>query len=393
MHMGKGSNFTLLSQPQASNLSVFNALFIKQCLYTNINHRIVQANLQEILLKLRATLLLKQIVFYKPKLELFMPFAAISRIVETELCAVNATILRCLESHVPSIEEIGRYLVDSGGKRIRSLLTLLSAKACGAKNDSYITMAAIIEFIHTATLLHDDVVDSSELRRGRLTANQVWDNPSAILVGDFLYSRAFQMMVSLNSMASMRILAEATNMIAEGEVLQLGHRFQPQIQEAQYFRVIKLKTAKLFEASAQLGAVIADLPTEVENALARYGMHLGIAFQLIDDVLDYQASSENWGKSIGNDLAEGKITLPLIYALQRATADQAQQIKQAIEAGSLENLSAIQEIIVSTGAIEDTLRKAKNESDMAIECLNVLSPSPYRDAMADLAKFAVSRGN
>jgi octaprenyl-diphosphate synthase len=322
-----------------------------------------------------------------------MSFTPISSVVETELLAVNATILRSLESHVEAVEQIGRYLVDSGGKRIRSLVALLSSKACGAKGDGFITMAAIIEFIHTATLLHDDVVDSSKLRRGRLTANQVWDNSSAILVGDFLYSRAFQMMVTLNSMSSMRILAAATNMIAEGEVLQLSHRFEPDINEARYLNVIQLKTAKLFEAAAQLGAVMAGLPLEAENALGRYGMHLGIAFQLVDDVLDYQASSTAWGKSIGNDLAEGKITLPLIYALQRSTPLQAQQIRDAIKAGSVENLNVIQEIIVSTGAIEDTLRKAKNESTLAIQSLEGLPASTYRDAMIKLAEFAVARNS
>ncbi len=322
-----------------------------------------------------------------------MPLTRITHLVEAELGAVNETILRCLESPVDVIKKIGHYLVDSGGKRIRPLVLLLTSKACNVQGDAPLTMAAILEFIHTATLFHDDVVDGSKLRRGRPTANRIWDNASAVLVGDFLYSRAFQMMVTLDSMTAMRILADATNIIAEGEVLQLSHRFQPDIDESRYLHVIRLKTAKLFEAAAQLGAVMAHQPSSIENALAQYGLHLGTAFQIIDDMLDYSAPSETWGKSIGNDLAEGKATLPLIYALTQANATQAQHIRQAIQTGNLGDLSIIQEAIVSTGAIDYTMRRAAQETERAIDALSCLPPSPYREAMAALAKFAISRSH
>ncbi|MBN9287746.1 MAG: octaprenyl diphosphate synthase [Gammaproteobacteria bacterium 39-13] len=322
-----------------------------------------------------------------------MPLTTITDLLATDLQAVNQTIIRCLESRVEVINKIGHYMIESGGKRIRPLVVLLSAKACDAKNDTPITMAAIIEFIHTATLLHDDVVDGSTLRRGRPTANRVWDNPTAVLVGDFLYSRAFQMIVSLNSMDCMRIMAEATNVIAEGEVLQLAHRYQPDIDESRYLNVIRFKTAKLFEAAAQLGAILANQPREIELTLAQYGMHIGTAFQLVDDVLDYQAANESWGKNIGDDLAEGKATLPLIYALKKAPEAQAKLIRQAIQHGSLEDLSVIQEAIVSTGAIDYTLAAAKKEIALAKEALAMLPSSRYKDAMLELATFAISRKN
>ncbi len=322
-----------------------------------------------------------------------MPLAGISHLLETELQAVNDTILRCLESHVEVVNKIGHYLINSGGKRIRPQVVLLCAKACNAVGDGPITMAAIIEFIHTATLLHDDVVDGSQLRRGRPTANHVWDNPTAVLVGDFLYSRAFQMMVSVNNMASMRILADATNTIAEGEVLQLAHRYEPDIDEASYLNVIEFKTAKLFEAAAQLGAVMAKQPIAIEQALARYGLHIGMAFQLIDDVLDYRATDSAWGKNIGNDLAEGKATLPLIYALKNTTPQQSQPIRKAIQQGNIEDLALIQEAIVTTGAIDYTMQVAEKEIIQAQEALVALPASPYRDALVSLAKFAIARGN
>ncbi|MBI2792574.1 MAG: polyprenyl synthetase family protein [Gammaproteobacteria bacterium] len=322
-----------------------------------------------------------------------MPLAPITRLLETELQAVNETIIRCLESHVDTVNQIGHYMIESGGKRIRPLVVLLSSRACKATGDNLITMAAIIEFIHTATLLHDDVVDGSHLRRGRPTANRVWDNPTAVLVGDFLYSRAFQMIVTLNNMACMRVLADATNVIAEGEVLQLAHRFQPDIDEARYLNVIQFKTAKLFEAAAQLGAIITAQPPHVEQALARYGLHLGTAFQLVDDVLDYQASNESWGKNIGGDLAEGKATLPLIYAMKTGTPEQTKLIRQAIQAGNLEDLSLIQEAIISTGAIDYTMQVARQETQFAIEALSALPASAHLDAMKELATFAITRGN
>lgn len=322
-----------------------------------------------------------------------MSLTVITRLLENELLAVNETIIRCLESHVEVVNHIGHYLVESGGKRIRPIVVLLSAKACQAKGEDPITMAAIIEFIHTATLLHDDVVDSSQIRRGRLTANHVWDNSTAILVGDFLYSRAFQMMVSIKNMTSMQILADATNMIAEGEVLQLTHRHQPDIDEARYLNVIRLKTAKLFEAAAELGAVLAHQPPQITTALGRYGLHLGNAFQIMDDVLDYQAQSDVFGKNIGNDLAEGKATLPLIYALTKCAPNQAQLIKKAIQEGKTENLAAIQDAIVSTGAIDYTMQVAKRQIEHAKEALSVLAPSLYKDELINLASFAISRSN
>lgn len=315
------------------------------------------------------------------------------RLVGSELQAVNQTIVRCLESQVEMVEKISHYLVESGGKRIRPLLVLLSANACHIQNQNHIMMAVIIEFIHTATLLHDDVVDESKLRRGRPTANRVWDNASAVLVGDFLYSRAFQMMVSLNSMPSMQILADTTNVIAEGEVLQLAHRFQPDIEESRYLKVIKLKTAKLFEAAAQLGAVMAQQSAVVEQSLAQYGLHLGTAFQLVDDILDYQADSQAWGKTIGNDLAEGKATLPLIYALKKAAPTQAQQIREAILTGNMGDLAIIQEAIQSTGAIDYAFNIAKQEAERAQQALKDLPSSPYKEAMLQLTTFAVTRGN
>ncbi len=322
-----------------------------------------------------------------------MPLQAITQLVSADLLAVNNTILQSLESHVEVINQIGHYLINSGGKRVRPLVVLLSSKSCFAKGQAPISMAAIIEFIHTATLLHDDVVDGSKLRRGRPTANHVWDNPTAVLVGDFLYSRAFQMMVSLNSMSAMHILADATNVIAEGEVLQLAHRHQPEVSEEQYLKVIHFKTAKLFEAAAQLGAVMGNQPSEVVSGLARYGLQLGMAFQLADDVLDYQATNELWGKNIGNDLAEGKATLPLIFAMKAAPPQQAAQIRDAIIQGNLADLELIQEAIVSTGAIEYTLMVAKKAVQQAQDALTCLPASPYREAMAELAGFAITRGN
>lgn len=320
-----------------------------------------------------------------------MSFSAITELVRDELTSVNDLIISSLSSHVNEVELISQYLIDGGGKRIRPVVTLLSANACGAKGDSVISMATIIEFIHSATLLHDDVVDGSTMRRGRPTANHVWDNPSAVLVGDFLYSRAFQMMVSINSMPAMRILADATNAIAEGEVLQLTHRFAPDVTEERYFNVIRLKTAKLFEAATELGAVLANQPVEIQASLGRYGLHLGAAFQLVDDVLDYQAE-QSWGKNLGDDLAEGKVTLPVIYALKHADQKEAVYLREAIQTGALEDLPRIQETIVSSGAIDYTMRAAMQETQLAIDAIEHLPSSRYKEAMIELAKFAVNRG-
>ncbi|MGE3319047.1 MAG: polyprenyl synthetase family protein [Candidatus Berkiella sp.] len=322
-----------------------------------------------------------------------MPLQAITQLVTADLLAVNDTILQSLESQVEVIKQIGHYLIRSGGKRIRPLVVLLCSRACQATGQAPISMAAIIEFIHTATLLHDDVVDGSKLRRGQPTANHVWDNSTAVLVGDFLYSRSFQMMVALNNMASMRILADATNVIAEGEVLQLAHRHQPNVSEEQYLRVIHYKTATLFEAAASLGAVMGNQSTDVIQSLAQYGLQLGMAFQLADDVLDYQATNSAWGKNIGNDLAEGKATLPLIYAMKHAPSQQAQIIRSAIEKGSIEDIGLVQEAIVSSGAIDYTFKVAKEAVQKAQDALLCLPASPYREALAELAAFAIIRGN
>lgn len=319
-----------------------------------------------------------------------MSLTSITSLVQNELSSVNALIRSSLTSQVKEIELIGHYLIEGGGKRIRPIMTLLSARACELNDPNMVTMATIIEFIHSATLLHDDVVDGSTLRRGRPTANHVWDNSSAVLVGDFLYSRAFQMMVSLNNLSAMRILADATNAIAEGEVLQLTHRFAPDVTEARYFNVIRLKTAKLFEAAAELAAVLAEQSVGCQKMLALYGMHLGTAFQLVDDLLDYQAG-DLWGKNLGDDLAEGKVTLPLIHALAHAKEKEAVYLREAIQAGAINDLSRIQESIVSSGAIDYTMRAAKQEMQLAIEAIAPLSASAYKTALVDLAEFAVNR--
>lgn len=278
-----------------------------------------------------------------------------------------------------------------GGKRLRPVLVLLSARAFGYPGMAHINLAAIVEFIHTATLLHDDVVDASELRRGQETVNSLWGNEASVLVGDFLYSRSFQMMVDVDNMRIMSILANATNIIAEGEVMQLLNCNDPDTTEARYLDVIRFKTAKLFEAAAQLGAVISGAPAEQEAAIARYGMHLGTAFQLVDDVLDYSASPEEMGKNIGDDLAEGKPTLPLIRAMSQADSTRAQLIRQAIEQGGRAHIAEVIAAIESTDAIAYTARKAHYEADLAIEALRSIPPSPYHDALMALAEFSVSR--
>lgn len=321
-----------------------------------------------------------------------MTISSLTSFVGPEFQAVNQTILANLTSQVAAIPQIGEYLIQSGGKRIRPLTVLLSAKACGAHGTAPIEMAAIIEFIHTATLLHDDVVDESQMRRGKLTANRVWDNASAVLVGDFLYSRAFEMMVALGSMPAMAIMAETTNKISEGEVMQLTHRLQPDINEAQYLQVIYLKTAKLFEAAAQLGALLGEQSQEIIQAMKCYGKHLGMAFQLMDDLLDYQATNEGWGKNIGTDLAEGKATLPLIYAISHSPAAQATYLREAVQAGRISDLSLVQEAIMTTGAVDYVIQVAHEEVRRAIKQLDVLPASEARDALTSLAKFAISRG-
>jgi len=315
----------------------------------------------------------------------------IRALVADDMRRVDQTIVDRLSSDVVLINQLGAYIVNSGGKRLRPLLALLSARACNYKGDAHIDIAAIIEFIHTATLLHDDVVDASEMRRGRKTANAIWGNEASVLVGDFLYSRAFQMMVNIGQMRVMDILAETTNTIAEGEVMQLMNCNEPNITEASYIEVIQSKTAKLFEAATRLGAVLSEKDKETESALALYGMHLGTAFQLIDDALDYSASTENIGKNIGDDLAEGKPTLPLIHAIQHGTGEQAEVVRNAIRKGGLEHIDTVMSIIESTQSIAYTHQLAQGEAHNAIECLACLADSPYREAMVELANFAVDR--
>jgi octaprenyl-diphosphate synthase len=307
------------------------------------------------------------------------------------MSAVNDLILKRLHSEVVLVNQLGHYIISSGGKRLRPALVLLSAGACNYQGTHHHQAAAIVEFIHTATLLHDDVVDASELRRGRETANALFGNEASVLVGDFLYSRAFQMMVEIGQMRVMDILAEATNVIAEGEVLQLLNCHDPDTTEARYMEVIHSKTAKLFEAASQLGAILSGQSEEVESALAAYGMHLGTSFQLIDDVLDYSASSEEMGKNVGDDLAEGKPTLPLIYAMRTGTEEQAGVVRKAIEDGGHDLIEPVTQAIQATGAIAYTEQVARDEANRAIACLESLPDSPYKEALIVLAEFSVNR--
>ncbi len=315
---------------------------------------------------------------------------AIRALAREDMAAVDRLILDSLRSDVALIGEMGGYIVHSGGKRLRPLIVLLAARACGYRGQRHVDIAAIIEFIHTATLLHDDVVDESELRRGRETANAIWGNEASVLVGDFLYSRAFEMMVAVGDMRVMDVLSHATNTIAEGEVLQLLNCGNPETTEEQYLEVIYRKTARLFEAGARLAAILAERP-DAEEAMAAYGRHLGCAFQLVDDALDYSASSEALGKNVGDDLAEGKPTLPLIHALRHGTGEQAALLRRVIEHGGRDEIDAVCAAIESTGAIAYTAELAAAEAQRARDCLEALDPGPHRDALAQLAVFSVQR--
>jgi octaprenyl-diphosphate synthase len=310
-----------------------------------------------------------------------------------DMQAVNTLIQEQVDSDVALINQLGFYIVNSGGKRLRPLLTVLSARAMGIENNEHHTLAAIVEFIHTATLLHDDVVDESTMRRGRETANAVFGNQASVLVGDFLYTRSFQMMVSLKRMRVMQILSEATNQIAEGEVLQLMNCNDANTTEARYFDVIYGKTARLFEAATQLAAVLTDQSEAIEHAMQEYGKHLGTAFQLADDLLDYMADSEEMGKNAGDDLAEGKPTLPLLYAMWHAQNDDDKTlIRDAIEqSNGLAHLTRIQGIMEATGALDYTRQCAQNEVDMAIESLASIPDSQYKDALIALAHISIER--
>ncbi len=314
-------------------------------------------------------------------------------LVANDMQAVNRTIEQRLHSDVVLVNQMGHYIVNSGGKRLRPVLVLLSARAHGYLGMQHIELAALVEFIHTATLLHDDVVDASDLRRGHETANHVWGNEASVLVGDFLYSRAFQMMVTVGDMHVMEILAEATNTIAEGEVMQLLNCHDPDTTEKRYLDTIQNKTAKLFEASARLGAVVCKAEQACEESIADYGKHLGTAFQLIDDALDYSATSDELGKNLGDDLAEGKPTLPLLYALWHGNETQQALIRKAIEQGGLDYIDEITRTILETGGIDYTVNLAKSEADKALSCLQHLPDGSYRDALASLARFSVSRSS
>ncbi|WP_295584804.1 polyprenyl synthetase family protein [uncultured Lamprocystis sp.] len=320
-----------------------------------------------------------------------MDLSAIRLPVVEDSKSVDALIVRRLRSDVVLINQIGHYIVNSGGKRLRPLSVLLAARTCGYSGAHHIDMAAVIEFIHTATLLHDDVVDSSELRRNQETANVVWGNEASVLVGDFLYSRAFEMMVDVGNMRIMEILAHATNRIAEGEVLQLLNTKDPDTNEARYMEVIVRKTATLFEAGTRLGAVLAESPDFVETAMADYGRHLGIAFQLIDDALDYDTGNAELGKNVGDDLDEGKPTLPVLRAMQVGTAEQRQLLREAIERGGRERIDDVIRAIASTDAIQYTTQLALDHARLAREALSALPSSDAADALAALADFAVSR--
>jgi octaprenyl-diphosphate synthase len=309
------------------------------------------------------------------------------------MLALDELIRRRLESDVVLIRQVAEYIIAAGGKRLRPLLLLMAARACGYKGRAHIELAAVVEFIHTATLLHDDVVDQSELRRGRQTANASFGNAASVLVGDFLYSRSFQMMVSVESMAVMRVLADVTNTIAEGEVLQLLNVHNADTTLAAYLEVIRRKTAKLFEAAGRLGAMLAGVDARTEEALARYGAHLGTAFQLVDDVLDYSGDPEETGKNVGDDLREGKPTLPLIYAMLHGTPEEASLVRLAIEQGGEASLFNVLAAMRRTKALEYTRGQAVGEADAARALIGPLPPSPHKDALLALASFSAERSH
>ncbi|GAC1309527.1 MAG: octaprenyl diphosphate synthase [Steroidobacteraceae bacterium] len=320
-----------------------------------------------------------------------MTLEQIRDLVTLDFEAVDRVIKGRLHSPVALVDQVATYIIYAGGKRLRPLLVLLAARACGHGAAQHIDAAAVIEFIHTATLLHDDVVDGSSLRRGRRTANEVFGNAASVLVGDFLYSRAFQMMVTLDRMSIMEIMGDATNAIAEGEVLQLMNARDAGTTEERYLDVIHRKTARLFQAAAQIGGIVSDAPLETQRSLARYGKHIGTAFQLVDDALDYQADEITLGKHLGDDLAEGKPTLPLIYAMQHGTEAQCAMIRLAIENGGLERLEEITRAVASLGGLAYTARLAQREADQALAALAPLPESVFKEGLSELARFAVAR--
>ena len=315
------------------------------------------------------------------------------QVVKTEFEQVNQLIIDQLHSDVGLVENIGHYIVDAGGKRLRPLLVLLASKAIGYTGSQNRNLAAIIEFIHTATLLHDDVVDTSDLRRGRATANAKFGNAPSVLVGDFLYSRAFQMLVAIGNMSIMRVIADATNTLSEGEVQQLINAGDPDLSEEAYYSVIYKKTARLFEAASESGALLAGATEQQQDDLRRYGYHLGMAFQLMDDMLDYQGNAEEMGKNVGDDLAEGKPTLPLIYAIKHSAAEESELIRTAIKEQSAEELKRIIDILHASGALDYTRQKAQEQALLAEQSLSALPESPELRAMQELAEFAINRNH
>ncbi|MDD5250943.1 MAG: octaprenyl diphosphate synthase [Rhodocyclaceae bacterium] len=320
-----------------------------------------------------------------------MTHDALYALIADDMRAVDAVIRQRLHSDVVLVRQVAEYIVAGGGKRMRPALVLLAAGAMGYRGNQHHELAAVVEFIHTATLLHDDVVDASDLRRGRETANALFGNASSVLVGDFLYSRAFQMMVGVGSMRIMAVLADATNTIAEGEVLQLMNCHNADIDVADYLQVIRFKTAKLFEAAGRIGAIVGAAGEAVETGLANYGTHLGTAFQLVDDVLDYSGEEGETGKHLGDDLAEGKPTLPLIHAMRHGTAEQSACIRRAIEEGGRDQFADVLVAVRATGALDAARAQAEAESAAAIAALDVLPPSIYKDALIQLSSFAVAR--
>lgn len=312
-------------------------------------------------------------------------------LVAQDMARVDDVISHRLSSGVPLVGQVAQYIISAGGKRLRPVILLLTCGALNYQDERKYSLAAVVEFIHTATLLHDDVVDESTLRRGRPTANENFGNPASVLVGDFLYSRAFQMMVDAGSMRIMQVLADATNVIAEGEVLQLMNMHDASLDEAAYLRVIRSKTAKLFEASSRLAAILAQTSPELEEACAEYGQALGTAFQVIDDVLDYEGNAAEMGKNLGDDLREGKATLPLILAMQRGTPDQKALIQQAIETGSVDQLNQVIAIVRETGALDGSRQAAMAEAQRAVDAAQHLPNGPYKDALVALASQLLER--
>ena len=316
---------------------------------------------------------------------------SIQQIVSEDFAALNQNVVKQLHSEVPLIENIGQYLIEAGGKRIRPLLVLLCSRAFNYQGNQHVNLATVIEFLHTATLLHDDVVDMSEMRRGKPTANLQWGNPSSVLVGDFIYSRAFQLLVSIADMQIMEVMATTTNKISEGEVLQLVNQHNVAATENDYINVIHNKTAILFAAACSSAAILAKADINIQEKIHTFGLEVGMAFQLIDDVLDYNGDSNELGKNIGDDLAEGKPTLPLIYFMQNGNADQKQLISTAIKEGGLEHLEEIIAVVKESGALEFTKQKAIDRIASAMDCLTVVPNSPYKEGLEQIAQTAIQR--